>query len=207
MRDVAQLMQAFHVVKVALVEVGSRHSLHIGITRRASYFLDVVHKSTRRSHVIHAVDVADVDSHAECLGGHDKTLFAALEVLHNLCLLLTVLLAVVRRHQVPVLRADPRLDAHVDASGKGIVEQRLVSVEVVLDAGRNHLLFGLVVGLAFFDSHLPDVEAYIAPFYRAHIKHARFHLQRAYGFEHHVVVALRVPDCRGGKCKEREGVA
>ena len=82
---------------------------------------------------------------------------------------------------MPVLRPHPRLDAHVDASGEGIVEQRLVPVQVVLHAGGDNALLGLVVGLALLDGHLLDIETDVFALHRAHVEHARLHLQRADG--------------------------
>ena len=157
--------------------------------------------------MIHAVDVADVHAHAKRLGGHDEPLLAALEVLHDLRLLLMFLLAVVGSHQVPVLCPHPRLDAHVDAAGKGIIKQRLVPIEVILHTGGDDALLGLIVGLAFLDGHLPDVEADVLALHRAHIEHTRLHLQRADGLEHHVVVAVGIPHRRGCKGEDGKGMA
>ena len=57
------------------------------------------------------------------------------------------------------------------------------------------------------DGHLPDVEADVPALHRAHVEHARLHLERADSLEHHVIVAIGIPDGRGGQGEEREGIA
>ncbi len=156
--------------------------------------------------MIHTVYITDVHTHAESLGSDDQLLLSLLELLHNGCFLHLVLFAVISGHIVPVSGLYPSFETHLDASGKRIVEQCLVSVQKVFRTGQHHALLGSVVSFSRLYLHLPDVKADVPALHRTHIEHTRLHLQRTYCLEYHVVAPLRIPHSRSCQRKQGEGI-
>ena len=200
----SRLMQTVHIIEIAFVEIGGRNALHGCITGSASDLLHVIDKRTRRSHMVDTVDITDVHPHTKSLGSYDQPLTTILKGVYNGSLLHLVLLPVVGSDQRPVGRLHPRLDPHVDPTGKGIIEQRLMPVQIVVHTGRNGTLLGLVVSFPFLQLQLADVKTNIPTLHRTNIEHTGFHLQRTDRLENHIVVARRIPYCRSRQGKQRE---
>ena len=157
--------------------------------------------------MIYTVYITDVHSHTKSFRSHNQFLGSFLELLHNGSFLFLVLLAIIGGDQTPVRRLHPRLQAHVDATRKRIIEQCLVAVQEVLDPRSHHTLLCLVVGLSVLHLHLTDVKANIPALHCTNIKHARLHLQGTNSLEYHVITSFRVPDSRSSQCKQREIIA
>ena len=189
------------------MEIGGRNAVNPGVAGDTAHLLYVVDKRARRRHMIDTVNIADIHSHAECLGGHNQPLASILEGLHYLGLPFLILLAIVGSHQMPAGRLHPCFETHVNAAGKRVVEQCLMSFQKIVNAGGNYALLCLIVGFPLLYRQLADIETDVAPFHRTDIQHAGCHLKRTDGFEHHVVASRRIPDSRCGQCKQRESIA
>ena len=187
--------------------VGSGNTLYLRITRGTPYLLNIVDKRTGWRHMVYTVYITDVHSHTKGFRSHNQFLGSFLELLHNGSFLFLFLLAIIGGHQTPVCRLHPRLQAHVDATRKRIIEQCLVAVQEVLDPRSHHALLCLVVCLPVLHLHLTDVKANIPALHCTYIKHARLHLQGTNSLEYHIITSFRVPDSRSSQCKQREIIA
>ena len=204
--NVPRLMQTLHIIEVTLMVVGSGNTLYLRITRGTPYLLNIVDKRTGWRHMIYTVYITDIYSHTKGFRSHNQFLGSFLELLHNGSFLFLVLLAIIGGDQTPVCRLHPRLQAHVDATRKRIIEQCLVTVQEVFDPRSNYALLCLVVCLPVLHLHLTDVKANIPALHRTYIKHTRLHLQRTDSLEYHVSTPFRVPDSRSSQCKQRETI-
>ena len=104
--------------------------------------------------MIYTVYITDVHSHTKSFRSHNQFLGSFLELLHNDSFLFLVLLAIIGGDQTPVCRLHPRLQAHVDATRKRIIEQCLVTVQEVFDPRSNYALLCLVVCLPVLHAYL-----------------------------------------------------
>ena len=197
-------MQAFHIIKVALIKIRHRHTRNVLITGSTANLLNIIDKGAGWSHMIHTVNIADIHPHTESFRSNDYFFLTLLKSLYNFGFLLFILFTIIRCHPMPVSRIHPGLQFYIYTSGKRIINDSLMPVQKILHPGGNSTLLGLIVGFPLLYGHGGNVKADIFTLHRAHIQGTRSKMQRPDGIKNHIVPAFGIPHSSGRQCKNRE---
>ena len=189
------------------MKVGGRNTFNTFITCRTSYLLNIVNKCTRRSHMIHPVNITDVNTHTECFCRNNHPFVTFLKSFNNRCLLSLVLLSIIRRHQSPVSRTHPHFNPSVYAAGKRIIHDSFMFIQKIIGTSDNDTLFRLIIILIFFNSKQTNIKADIFALHCSHKQSARVYTQRADGFKNHIIPPARIPNGSCSQCKNRKSIA